>query len=49
MPAGVTSKGLPVGVQIIGPLWEDLTALRLAELIEQEFGTGVDVPEETWH
>ncbi|WP_206615568.1 amidase family protein [Solirhodobacter olei] len=49
MPAGVTSAGLPVGVQIIAPLWEDLTALRLAELIEREFGTGVDVPGETWH
>jgi amidase len=29
---------LPVGVQIVGPWLEDRTPLRLAELIEREFG-----------
>jgi amidase len=30
--------GLPVGVQIVGPWLEDRTSLKLAELIEREFG-----------
>lgn len=36
-PAGFTSSGLPVGVQIIGPLYGDNTCLSFARLIEQEF------------
>jgi amidase len=38
VPLGLTRAGLPVGVQIIGPFLEDRTPLRLAELIEREFG-----------
>jgi len=30
---GSTSDGLPVGVQIVGPLYEDDTPLALAELL----------------
>ena len=30
--------GRPVGVQIVGPWLEDPTPLKLAELIEREFG-----------
>ena len=30
--------GLPVGVQMVGPWLEDPTPLKLAELIEREFG-----------
>jgi amidase len=35
---GLAPDGLPVGVQIVGPWLEDRTPLRLAELIEREFG-----------
>ncbi len=36
VPAGRTPEGLPTGVQIIGPYWEDRTTLALAGLIERE-------------
>ncbi|MFJ5987066.1 amidase [Lentzea sp. NPDC092896] len=35
VPAGLSPEGLPVGVQLIGPMFEDRTPLRLAELLEQ--------------
>ncbi|MGZ3146479.1 amidase [Lentzea chajnantorensis] len=35
VPAGRSDEGLPVGVQLIGPAFEDRTPLRLAELLEQ--------------
>jgi len=38
IPLGLTEQGLPVGVQIVGPWLEDRTPLKLAELIEREFG-----------
>jgi amidase len=38
IPLGLTSRGLPVGVQVVGPYLEDRTPLKLAELIEREFG-----------
>ena len=38
IPTGFSKDGLPVGVQIVGPYLEDLTPLKLAELIEREFG-----------
>ena len=38
IPTGFAKDGLPVGVQIVGPYLEDLTPLKLAELIEREFG-----------
>jgi len=38
IPAGFSGEGLPVGVQIIGPYFEDLTPLKLAALIERELG-----------
>jgi amidase len=34
IPAGRSADGLPVGVQLIGPMFEDRTPLRLAELLE---------------
>ena len=37
-PTGIAPDGLPVGGQIVGPWLEDRTPLRLAELIEREFG-----------
>ncbi|QFZ18380.1 amidase [Saccharothrix syringae] len=38
VPAGRSPEGLPVGVQLIGPVFEDRTPLRLAELLEREIG-----------
>ena len=38
IPLGLSPDGLPIGVQIVGPWLEDRTPLRLAELIEREFG-----------
>jgi amidase len=38
IPAGTTTEGLPVGVQLVGPLFEDRTPIRLAELLEGTLG-----------
>ena len=38
IPTGPSPEGLPVGVQLIGPMFEDRTPLRLAELLEQKIG-----------
>ncbi|WP_326835767.1 amidase [Amycolatopsis rhabdoformis] len=46
IPAGRSPEGLPVGVQLIGPMFEDRTPLRLAELLEQEIG-GFSAPRTT--
>jgi amidase len=44
VPIGFSPEGLPVGVQIVGPWLEDRTPLKLAELIEREFGGFVPPP-----
>ncbi|WP_396898980.1 amidase [Mycolicibacterium sp.] len=46
IPAGRSPEGLPVGVQLIGPMFEDRTPLRLAELLEQQIG-GFQTPNST--
>lgn len=38
VPTGRSPEGLPVGVQLIGPMFEDRTPLRLADLLEQTIG-----------
>jgi amidase len=38
IPVAMSADGLPIGLQIVGPWLEDRTPLKLAELIEQEFG-----------
>lgn len=38
VPVGRSAEGLPVGVQIVGPMYEDRTPLRLAELLEEKLG-----------
>ncbi len=43
-PAGLTPAGLPVGVQIIGPLFEDDTAITFAELLAEVTG-GYQAPD----
>jgi amidase len=37
-PAGLTSTGLPVGLQAIGPHLEDRTPLRFAQVMECQMG-----------
>ncbi|WP_433288223.1 amidase [Pseudonocardia sp. CA-142604] len=37
-PIGRSAEGLPIGVQLVGPMFEDRTPLRFAELLEREFG-----------
>lgn len=37
-PIGETTEGLPVGIQITGPFWEDDTPIKFAELLAQEIG-----------
>ncbi|QFU91096.1 amidase [Amycolatopsis sp. YIM 10] len=44
IPAGRSPEGLPVGVQLIGPMFEDRTPLRLAGLLERRTG-GFQAPE----
>jgi amidase len=43
-PAGVTAEGLPVGVQIVGPQYGDLTCIKLAQLLEREYRGFVPPP-----
>ncbi|MFK4089996.1 amidase [Kribbella sp. NPDC020789] len=38
IPTGRSPEGLPVGIQLIGPMFEDRTPLRLAELLEPVLG-----------
>jgi len=44
IPVTLSSDGLPIGVQLVGPWLEDRTPLKLAELIEQNFGGFVPPP-----
>jgi amidase len=37
-PIGLTSDGLPIGVQIIGPYMEDRTSIHFSKLIEDNLG-----------
>jgi len=37
-PIGRTPEGLPVGIQIMGPFWEDATTIAFADLLAQETG-----------
>jgi amidase len=43
-PAGLTPVGLPVGIQIVGPQYGDLSCLALAHLLECEHGGFVAPP-----
>jgi amidase len=38
VPVTRSAQGLPIGVQMIGPLLEDHTPIRFAELVDREFG-----------
>lgn len=43
-PAGYDDDGLPIGVQIIGPHFGDRTTIRMACLMEREFGGFIPPP-----
>ena len=36
-PAGLSSTGLPLGLQAIGPYLEDRTTIRFAQILEREW------------
>ena len=38
VPVGLTSAGLPVGIQIAGPYLEDRTTLQVARILETLVG-----------
>jgi amidase len=44
VPIGVSKEGLPIGVQIVGPAFEDRTPLVFAALLERTFGGFVPPP-----
>jgi Asp-tRNA(Asn)/Glu-tRNA(Gln) amidotransferase A subunit family amidase len=35
VPAGLDDDGLPIGVQIVGPLWSELRLLEIARELER--------------
>ncbi len=43
-PCGFTSRGLPIGVQIVGPQYADRTCIHYARLLEREFQAFVPPP-----
>jgi amidase len=43
-PIGLTEAGLPVGVQIVGRRYDDLTCLAMAALIEEGYRRFVPPP-----
>lgn len=43
-PVGTSDDGVPLGVQIVGPLQEDLTPLAVAAMVEAELGGFVPPP-----
>jgi amidase len=43
-PLGLTAGGLPTGVQIIGPRFEDFTTIAFAALIERDLGKTAPTP-----
>jgi amidase len=44
VPIDRSPEGLPIGVQIVGPYFEDRTPIRFAQLLEREFGGFVPPP-----
>ncbi len=44
-PVGQTAAGLPVGIQIMGPYWEDATPITFADLLAPQTGGFVPPPD----
>ena len=36
VPTGLADDGLPIGIQVVGPEYGDLTTIRVAQMLEQE-------------
>jgi Asp-tRNA(Asn)/Glu-tRNA(Gln) amidotransferase A subunit family amidase len=50
VPVTSSAEGLPIGVQVVGRPWEELTALAVARVIEQSRGAWQAPPDSgTWH
>jgi amidase len=43
-PIDLSPGGLPIGVQIVGPQYGDLTTIRVAQMIEREYYAFVPPP-----
>ena len=43
-PIGLDGEGLPVGIQIIGPQYGDLTCIHFARLLERHYRSFVSPP-----
>jgi amidase len=43
-PIGLSSDGLPIGVQIVGPQYGDYSCIQFAKLLEQEYRSFVPPP-----
>ena len=43
-PIGLSPEGMPIGVQIVGPQYGDLTTMRVAQRIEREYYAFVPPP-----
>jgi amidase len=37
-PIGITTERMPIGIQIMGPYWEDATPITFAKLLAQQIG-----------
>ena len=44
VPVGVSSEGLPIGVQVISKPWREDVALAVATFLEQNFGGWIRPP-----
>jgi amidase len=44
-PIGLTSQGLPGGVQVVARQYDDMTALHFAELLERDYAGFVPPPD----
>jgi amidase len=43
-PVGRTNADLPVGIQVVGPMWEDATPIEFAALLSEVAGGFVPPP-----
>jgi amidase len=43
-PIGLSQSGLPIGVQIVGPMYGDRTTIAMAELLEKSWRAFVPPP-----
>ena len=43
-PIGLSEHGLPIGIQIIGPQYGDLTCIAFAQLLEKHYGGFIPPP-----